>query len=136
MTPTKTLVLVEGFRVDGYVGHQAPERKVLQPIDLDIVCTLTDPEVSDDELENSFDYIPLLDTLRALAQHHPRRLIETFAEEIARECFACTRVADVTVSVRKPNKFPGVAAVGTTRHFTRDMSDLRQSEDDRVMIVQ
>lgn len=116
---TETTVFVEGFRVDALVGHLAPERRVLQPIDISISCTLSDPAVPNESLARSFDYVPILDRVRALAIKRPRRLIETFAEEIAAECFACARVRTVVVSVRKPNKFPGVDAVGVTRTFER-----------------
>lgn len=119
-SPTATIVLVEGFRVDALVGHLAPERRTLQPIDLDIACTLGDPDVPNEQLGRSFDYVPILDRIRELAVSRPRRLIETLAEEIAAECFTCSRVSSVVVSVRKPNKFPGVAAVGVTRSFERN----------------
>lgn len=118
---TQTTVLVEGLRVEALVGHLAPERRTSQPIDIDIACTLADPEVSDEKLVQTFDYVPVLNRVRDIASSHSRRLIETLAEEIARECFTCLRVTSVVVSVRKPNKFPGVAAVGVTRIFEREV---------------
>lgn len=117
---TQTLVLVEDLRVEAFVGQDAPEREQTQPVSISITCTLENSEVTGDDLRNTFDYIPLLDEIREFATSRERRLIETLAEEVAAACFACEHVKTVTVSVKKPNKFPGVLAVGTERTFERE----------------
>lgn len=116
---TNNKVLVEGLTVQAYVGLHAPERDELQTVVIDISCETQSPEVADDDLSNSADYLPVLDAVRDIAVSKKRRLIETFAEEIAEVCFAQEHVVCTTVSVRKPQKFPQVEAVGVTRTFTR-----------------
>lgn len=117
--PTQTRVFVEDLKIEAYVGHLAPERDQLQTVSIDISCIIQNPEVPDDELLNTFDYIPLVEEIRGIALSRKRRLIETFAEEIAELCFVHAHVQNVVVSIRKPNKLPGVAAVGTQRTFER-----------------
>ncbi len=114
-----TEVVVEGLRVETYVGLHDPEMLSIQPIVVDLRCALVAPEVPGDDLSLTFDYVPILDEVRALALQKRRRLIETFAREIAELCLRDARVAHVVVSVRKPDKFPAVSAVGVTRTFRR-----------------
>jgi dihydroneopterin aldolase len=118
-TSTNTTVHIENLQVEAYVGQHAPEREQLQVVCISITCTLANPDVLNDQLNNSFDYVPVVGEVRALAIQRKRRLIETFAEEIADCCFSCPLVETVIVSVRKPHKLPGVGAVGTTRTFIR-----------------
>ncbi|HWU24402.1 MAG TPA: dihydroneopterin aldolase [Candidatus Paceibacterota bacterium] len=118
-TSTSTTVMVEDFRVEAFVGQHAPEREQLQVVSVSIICTLINPAVINDELENSFDYVPIVEEVKALAVSRKRRLIETFAEEIAKACFAYPHVKSAVVSIRKPHKLPSVAAVGIERTFER-----------------
>lgn len=118
-TSTHTTVLVEDLRLEAFVGQHAPEREQTQVVSVGITCTLIDPDVKDDDLDTSFDYVPIVEEVKALALSRKRRLIETLAEEIAEACFANVRVATVVVSVRKPHKLPAVAAVGIERTFER-----------------
>lgn len=119
MHAAETNVLVEELLVEAYVGLHAPERDQLQPIAIDITCTLTEPHISGDDLSLTFDYVPVVEQVRKLAIGQKRRLIETLAEEIAALCLADSRVRSVVVSVRKPHKFSDVRAVGVTRTFQR-----------------
>ncbi len=117
MQATETIVRVEGLLVEAYVGLHDPEMDTLQPIVIDVHATLLNPSVGNDDIQNTFDYHPVTDEIRALATQQKRRLIETFAEEIAGLCFTRQGVQAVTVTVRKPRKFPQIDAVGVTRTF-------------------
>ena len=119
MNAVSTEVFVEGFRVATYIGLHDPEMLSLQPIVIELRCTLQNPEITNDDIEQTFTYVPILEQVRILATQKKRRLIETFAKEIAEVCFADPKVVRVVVSVRKPDKFPAVDAVGTTRTFER-----------------
>jgi dihydroneopterin aldolase len=117
MQSSETKVVVEGLLVEAYVGLHDPEMETLQPIQIDLCCELIKPEVPHDDIRETFDYFPVIEEIRILAKEKKRRLIETFGEEIATLCFAYEGVGKVTVSVRKPRKFPQVEAVGVTRTF-------------------
>lgn len=116
---THTTVHVDDLRLEAFVGQHAPERDQLQVVSISITCALENPNVPGDELENSFDYVPIVEEAKRLAVNKKRRLIETFAEEIASVCFTSARVKTVVVSVRKPHKLPAVTAVGIERTFER-----------------
>lgn len=117
---TNTTVLVEDFRLKALVGQHTSERDHPQTVSVNITCSLLNPEVAGDDLGNTFDYVPIVENVKALAMNRSRALIETFAEEIAEACFSNTRVERTTISVRKMNKLPAVAAVGTIRTFERN----------------
>ena len=116
---THTCIEVKDLRIEAYVGLHGDERDHPQTVSISIECTLEHPEVPGDDLSHSCDYIPIMEEVRVLALSKRRRLIETFAEEIAGICFQNTNVKSVLVSVQKPHKFPSVEAVGTTRTFER-----------------
>ncbi|HEX8591429.1 MAG TPA: dihydroneopterin aldolase [Candidatus Paceibacterota bacterium] len=116
---SRTQVRVEDLHLEAYVGLYAPERDQLQTIAIDIVCELENPEVLDEDLANSVDYVPLVEEVKGLTKSQRRHLIETLAEEIAQVCLRKERTKTVLVSIRKPHKLPGVKAVGITRLFER-----------------
>ena len=118
----ETTILVEDLEIEAYVGQHAPEREQLQTVVISIACSLKDPIVSADAIENTFDYLPIVTEVKALAVAGKRRLIETLAEEIALLCLNSSKAESVVVSIRKPNKLPGVKAVGITRTFKKEES--------------
>lgn len=118
IVPTRTTVRVEGLQVAAIVGCSAEERAHPQTVIVDIVCTLSRHDFGDD-LARTFDYVPIVETVRVFALAHERALIETLAEEVAAACFSHPAVARVSVSVRKPHKLSDCAAVGVERIFVR-----------------
>lgn len=122
MIPTETKVIVEDLRLEAYVGLDDPEMNALQTIAIDITCMLAEPAVPREDITGTVDYVPVVERIRALATERKRRLIETFAEEVAEICLEDPNAGTVVVSIRKPNKFPGIQAVGVTRTFTRKES--------------
>ena len=115
-----TQILIEGLLVPTWIGHRQPERNEQQNILVNITCELRFPSVPSEKLAGSVDYGPIVNTIKTIAGERKRRLIETFAEEIAEICFENTNVLRATISVRKPHKLPQVAAVGCTRIFERE----------------
>ena len=55
----------------------------------------------DDRIENTVDYFAVAQTVQTLAATRPRRLLETLAEEIAREVLDRFPVRAVSVELRK-----------------------------------
>jgi dihydroneopterin aldolase len=115
-----TVIHVEGLKVDAYVGLHAPERRVPQTILVDIAYRLTKPEVRGDKISTTADYVPIVEVVQEHAIMGRYRLIETFAERVAEDCFADNRrICEFRITIRKPNKLPNCASVGITRTFTR-----------------
>jgi 7,8-dihydroneopterin aldolase/epimerase/oxygenase len=119
MNHIQTTVHIEGLEIPAHVGLHAPERDVLQTVVIDITCTLDLPQITNDDLSQSADYVPIVQSVKELAQEKRRRLIETFAEEIADVCFLQPHVARCEIRINKPQKLPGTRAVGITRTFTK-----------------
>ncbi len=115
-----TAVLVEGLHVSALVGYSSDERARPQIVVVDIACELSTNEFGD-KLARTFDYVPIVERVRALALAHERALIETLAEEIASACFSHEAVTCARVSVRKPHKLSGCAAVGVDRTFVKTL---------------
>ena len=115
-----TTVLIEDLLVPTWIGLHQPERNEQQNVRIDVYCELKKPNVPNEKLAQSVDYVPIVSAVKRIAAEQKRRLIETFAEEIAAICFENDNVARVTVSVQKPHKIPQVSAVGTTRVFERE----------------
>ena len=118
-TSTGTTVRVEGVQVAALVGCTAEERAHPQTVIVDVVCELNRHDFGD-ELARTFDYVPIVETVRTFALAYERALIETLAQEIAEACFSHEAVERASVSVRKPHKLMGCVAVGVERTFYRD----------------
>lgn len=116
---SETWVRVQGLEVIALVGLHAEERSVPQVVVVSVDCRLSIAEVYSDDLAQTSDYAPFVAEIRRLACAHPRRLIETLAEEIAEVCFADPRVSTAVVRVDKPHKLAGCSSVGVTRTFVK-----------------
>lgn len=112
-----TVIHVEGLELLAHVGLEARERSTPQCVIVDIDCMLTDPAVVGDELTESIDYVPIVHSVRKLALRKRRRLLETFAQEIAEVCFKSLRIIEARIRIRKPRKMHRCEAVGITRTF-------------------
>ena len=112
-------VFVENLRLTAYVGVGRLERQDPQVVVVGISCELMERAFEKDEISATLDYVPIVKAVRVLALNSERRLLETFAQEIAAVCFESPKVGKATVTVRKPNKLPGCDAVGITRVFVR-----------------
>lgn len=116
----QTTVCIHGLQVTAYVGLANVERRQSQTVLVDVMCELASPDITKDEMTCSVNYAPIAQRIREIAKENTRKLIETFADEIAEVCFEYALVSRVTVSVRKPYKLQGSEAVGVTRIFERE----------------
>ena len=62
----------------------------------------TGPAAGSDDLSRTVDYGALADRLVRVATERPVRLIETLAERLAGECLSEPLVAEVEITVHKP----------------------------------
>ena len=68
-----------------------------------------------DDLKHGVNYADIAREIRALSET-PRRTIERFADEIANQVSGHENVRDVTVTVTKMPKLPGVRSASITLH--------------------
>jgi dihydroneopterin aldolase len=80
------------------------ERELGQEFVVDVVLGLdTRSAAADDDLSRTVDYGSLASGLMALVEGEPVNLIETLAERLAAVCLDHQNVAEVEVTVHKPN---------------------------------
>ena len=84
------------------LGVPDEERATPQRLALNLTIEpTTDFRALEDRIENTVDYFVVAQTVQQLAAAHPRRLLETLAQEIAEEVLARFAVRVVEVELRK-----------------------------------
>jgi len=92
-----------GLRVFARHGVLDSERMSGQEFVIDTVLWLdTRPAAGSDDLSKTVDYGALANRLVRLAEEPPVRLIETLAERLAADCLSEPLVAEVEITVHKP----------------------------------
>ena len=94
---------LRGLRVIARHGVLDSERRNGQEFMIDAVLWLdTRPAAWSDDLSKTVDYGALANRLVRLAEDPPVRLIETLAERLAADCLSESLVAEVEITVHKP----------------------------------
>jgi dihydroneopterin aldolase len=94
---------LRGLRVFARHGVLDSERRNGQEFVIDAVLWLdTRPAAGSDDLSKTVDYGALANRLFHLAEDPPVRLIETLAERLAADCLSEPLVAEVEITVHKP----------------------------------
>jgi dihydroneopterin aldolase len=100
MTDTITL---RGLRVRGRHGVLPEERRDGQVFVVDALLAIdTGPAATSDDLAATVDYADLARRLADVVAGEPVDLIETLADRLARVCLEDQRVAQVEITVHKP----------------------------------
>lgn len=94
-------ISVTGIRVTATHGVYAEEKVTPQLFVIDLVCSLRQRPDADD-LDTTVDYAELTGRVAEVAGSGSLDLIETLAERIAGACLAHPLVAEVEVTVHKP----------------------------------
>lgn len=96
-------IALRGLRARGRHGVFGHERRDGQEFVVDAVLwTDTRAAAEADELSRTVDYGALADRLTAVVTGQPVRLIETLASLLATACLADRGVAEVEITVHKP----------------------------------
>jgi 7,8-dihydroneopterin aldolase/epimerase/oxygenase len=94
---------LRGLRVFAKHGVLETERRSGQEFLIDAVLWLdTRPAAAGDDLSKTVDYGALASRLVHLATEPPVQLIETLAERLAADCLSEPLVAEVEITVHKP----------------------------------
>lgn len=108
-------IRLRGLRAVGHHGVFDHERRDGQEFRVDVALSLdTTRAGTSDDLSTTVDYGALSEALVEVIQGDPVNLIETLAHRLAATCLADPLVADVEVTVHKPqapipHKFDDVA---------------------------
>jgi dihydroneopterin aldolase len=94
---------LRGLRVFARHGVLETERQSGQEFVIDAVLWLdTRPAAGSDDPSKTVDYGALANRLVRLAEEPPVRLIETLAQRLAADCLSEPLVAEVEITVHKP----------------------------------
>jgi dihydroneopterin aldolase len=97
-------VTLRGLKVRGHHGVFSHEREDGQIFVVDLALGLdTAPAAAGDDLEKTVHYGVLAEQVAAVVSGEPVNLIETLAQRIADTCLGHERVAEVEVTVHKPD---------------------------------
>jgi dihydroneopterin aldolase len=117
---TRDRVRVLNVVVYGRHGVSVEEQAIGRPFEVDVELALDLAQAGEhDDLTATVDYGQVCGLVEQVNAAGPYRLLEAFAERIAKEILARFAVAEVTVRVRKPHPpvglLVGVAEVQITR---------------------
>ena len=93
---------ITGIDVDAHVGVPAEERARPQTVRVSLSADVILADESSDTLEETADYAALIDCVRTVTRSRPRRLLETLAADLCERLQQDFPLANVTVSVAKP----------------------------------
>jgi len=111
-------VFVRALKVDAEVGVYAHEHGRRQPLVIDVELDVA--ATTGDHLDDTVNYETVAAKAQALAAHGHVKLIETFAERLARALLDDSRVLRARVRVEKPQALaPHAAAGGAEITLTR-----------------
>jgi len=104
-------VFVRGLNVEAEIGVYAHEHGRRQPLLIDVELDID--AASCEHIADTVNYESVVAKARALAAEGHWKLIETFAERLARACLDDPRVIRARVRVEKPQALaPDAAAAG------------------------
>jgi dihydroneopterin aldolase len=103
-------VFVRELRVEAEVGVHCHEHGRRQPLIVDVELDIAPP--TGDQIADTVDYQAIAAHAQAIAAHGHVKLIETFAEQLARACLEDSRVSRARVRVEKPEALAPHAAAG------------------------
>lgn len=99
---TRDWIEIRGLQVESRIGVPDAERAAPQNLRIDVrMKPLRDFSSMPDDIGATVDYFAVAECIKSLAGAHPRRLIETLADEVAAAVLRDFAVARVEVTIRK-----------------------------------
>ena len=113
-------IVIRDLRVEALIGIHRRERHVMQTLSIDLEIGLPGEAVfASDKVADTIDYEQVAVKIRALAASGQYRLVETFADRIARVLIEEFGAPRVKVSVAKMGILANARYVGVTLERTR-----------------
>lgn len=117
-------ITLTGIQVSARHGVYAAEKVTPQLFLIDVTCSLAAPASADD-LANTVDYAELSEQIADAATTGSVDLIETLAERVAAVVLAEAKIAEVEVTVHKPQASMPVVVADIAVTITRRRSNDR-----------
>jgi dihydroneopterin aldolase len=113
--------------VYGRHGVSDEEQAIGRPFAIDVEVSLDLRQAgATDDIGATVNYAALCEVVRQANEAGPFRLLEAFAERIAKEVVASFPVAEVTVRVRKPHPPVGMLVGSAQVEITRGAGECRK----------
>ena len=111
--PPMNTIFIHDFRVTAKIGIYDWEKRMPQPIRLDLEIGLaSDRAFATGDFADALDYAAVVERLRAVAAGSPPPLLERFAQAVADIVLDEFGARSVKVRVAKPAALAGVREVG------------------------
>jgi dihydroneopterin aldolase len=109
-------VFVHNLVLDVEIGVYTHEKGVTQRVRFSVdVDLLPASGPLNDDIARAFDYDTIIKGIKNIIGRGHINLVETLAEEVARQCLAHPRAARATVKIEKLDKEPGAVGVEIVR---------------------
>jgi dihydroneopterin aldolase len=113
-------IFVHDLVLDVEIGVYTNEKGVTQRVRFSVDVELKPATVAlEDDIGRAFDYDTIIKGIKSIIARGHINLVETLAEEVARQCLAQPRAASVTVRIEKLDKEPGAVGVEIMRSKAR-----------------
>jgi dihydroneopterin aldolase len=121
ITVERVTVFVRGARIEAEIGVHAHEHGRRQPLIIDVALEIEPRPI--EHITETVNYERVVDRARGLAASGHFKLVETFAERLARVLLEDPRVLNARVRVEKPEALaPTAEAAGVEVVLTRSAS--------------
>ncbi len=94
-------IMIKNARFSCKIGVTEKERRKRQDIFVDAELFFNFKKIHD-SLKNTINYSDVHNSIKKIAEKNEYRLIETLAEDIAKEILSCYKIKKIIVSVKKP----------------------------------
>jgi dihydroneopterin aldolase len=109
-------VFIRDLVLDVEIGVHNYEKGATQRVRFSVDVDITRAtRVLDDDIARTFDYDTIIAGIKGIVAREHINLVETLAEEIARNCLAHPRAARVAVKIEKLDREPGAVGVEIVR---------------------
>lgn len=105
-------IVIRNLTVPMRIGYYGHEKARLQPVLINLLLTVWDTPVRDNDLSSVVDYVAVVARIRKLSNTKHIGLAETLAEKIARICLRDKRVRIARVRVEKLDAIHDVEGAG------------------------
>jgi dihydroneopterin aldolase len=113
-------IFVHNLVLDVEIGVYTNEKGVTQRVRFSVDVELKPATVAlEEDIGRAFDYDTIIKGIKSIIARGHINLVETLAEEVARQCLAHPRAASVTVRIEKLDKEPGAVGVEIMRSKAR-----------------
>ena len=101
----QTKIIIQDFTLSALIGIYPQEIGNKQTIIVNIEALFTDYRISEDKIESTVSYVPIIEEIRRISNIQ-FSLVEKMADHLAEFCLRHDRIQSVKVKIEKTDIFP------------------------------